>query len=101
MPSFIYDFEWDPRKAKINARKHGVDFEQAAEVFQDPLAVAIPDDEHTTSESRWITLGKGARARYLVVVHTFEELDEKTARVRIISARRPTRNEIREYEEQP
>ena len=100
MASFLYEFEWDPVKANTNLTKHGVHFERAATVFQDPFAITIPDDEHSETEVRWITLGKDARGQYLLVVHTFEPLTNKRARVRMTSARRPTRAEIRNYEEQ-
>lgn len=76
-----------------------MDFEQAAEVFRDPLALTIPDDEHSITEARWITMGKDARGQSILVVHTFEQIDGETARVRLISARRPTRSEVRDYEE--
>jgi uncharacterized DUF497 family protein len=58
MAAFLYEFEWDPVKAKANFTNHGVDFERAAQVFRDPLALTIPDEEHSESEVRWITLGK-------------------------------------------
>ena len=79
----------------------GVDFEQAATVFLDPLAVTIPDDEHSETEVRWITLGKDAGGQYTRAVHTFEGLADEWGRIRLISARRPTRAEIRDYEERP
>ena len=74
MAAFLYEFEWDPVKAKENYSKHGVDFERAAQVFRDPLALTIPDEEHSVSEVRWITLGKDPMGQYLLVVHTFEQL---------------------------
>jgi uncharacterized DUF497 family protein len=74
MAAFLYEFEWDPVKAKANFSKHGVDFERAAQVFRDPLALTIPDEEHSEREFRWITLGKDVAGRYLLVVHTFEQL---------------------------
>jgi uncharacterized protein len=101
MPEFVYDFEWDPAKAQTNAERHGLDFERAAEVFRDPLALTVSDEEHSITEARWITLGRDMRDQYVIVIHTFEELDATTARIRIISARRPTKSEIRQYEEQP
>ena len=58
MAAFLYEFEWDPVKATANFSKHGVDFERAAQVFWDSLALTIPDEEHSVSEIRWITLGK-------------------------------------------
>jgi uncharacterized protein len=58
MAAFLYEFEWDPVKAKANFSKHGVDFEWAAQVFRDPLALTIPDEEHSESEVRRVRLGK-------------------------------------------
>lgn len=66
MAAFLYEFEWDPVKAKANFSKHGVDFEGAAQVFRDPLALTIPDEEHSEIEIRWITLGKDGTGRYLL-----------------------------------
>jgi len=99
MAAFLYEFEWDPVKAKANFSKHGVDFERAAQVFRDPLALTIPDEEHSVSEVRWITLGKDTRGQYLLVVHTFEQLSSELGRIRMISARRPTMAEVHAYEE--
>jgi uncharacterized DUF497 family protein len=56
MAAFLYEFEWDPVKAQANVSKHGLDFERAATVFLNPLAVTIPDEEHSETEVRWITL---------------------------------------------
>ena len=100
MAAFLYEFEWDPVKAGANLIKHDVDFERAATVFLDPLAVTIPDEEHSETEARWITLGKDAGGQYALVIHTFEWLAGERGRVRLISARRPTRAEIRDYEGQ-
>lgn len=58
MAAFVYEFEWDPLKEEANFNKHGVHFEQAAQVFRDPLALTIHDEEHSEIETRWITLGK-------------------------------------------
>lgn len=99
MAAFVHDFEWDPLKADANFAKHGVSFDRAAEVFLDPLGLSILDEEHSVGEVRWITLGKDARGQYILVVHTYNQPDETMARVRIISARRPSRIEIHEYEE--
>ena len=60
MSSFLNEFEWDPVKANTNLTKHGVHFERTATVFLDPLAITIPDDEHSETEVRWITLGMDA-----------------------------------------
>jgi uncharacterized DUF497 family protein len=98
MSPFVFQFEWDPAKAATNMAKHGIAFERATEIFDDPLALTIPDDEHSIAEVRWITMGKDGRGQTILVVHTFVQIDEAVARIRIISARRPTRSETREYE---
>lgn len=99
MAAFRYEFEWDLAKSKANFHKHNVAFERAAEVFRNRLALTIADEEHNATEERWITLGKETAGRYALVVHTFEQVTSESARVRVISARRPTRAEIRAYEE--
>lgn len=100
MAAFLYEFEWDPVKAQANFSKHVVDFERAATVFLDPLALTIPDEEHSETEARWITLGKDATDQYVLVVHTFEPLTNDRGRIRLISARKPTKAEVHNYEEQ-
>jgi len=67
---FHYLFEWDVAKAASNRRKHGISFELATTVFQDPLSLTIVDDEHSEHEERWITLGRAATEVLVVVVHT-------------------------------
>lgn len=84
-------FEWDGRKAAANLRKHGVDFADAATVFADDLAITVPDEK--SQEDRFVTLGVDALGRLLVVVYTW-----RGENVRVISARRATRRERREYE---
>ncbi len=88
------DFEWNPEKAEANRRKHGISFEEASTVFADPLSVTIPDPEHSGSEVRFLLLGRSATGRLLVVAYT-----ERGKRIRIISARPPTRRERRDYEQ--
>ncbi len=100
MAEFLYEFEWDPVKAETNFNKHDVDFERAATVFLDPLALTIPDEDHSETEARWITLGKDAMHQYVLVVHTFEPLTNDRGRIRLISARKPTKAEVHNYEEQ-
>ena len=70
------------------------------QVFRDPLALTIPDEEHSEREFRWITLGKDVAGRYLLVVHTFEHETNEVGRIRMISARQPTRAEVQAYEEE-
>jgi uncharacterized DUF497 family protein len=87
-------FEWDPRKARRNLRKHGIDFDEATTIFADTLSITIPDPDHSADEERWLTIGLSNRQRLLVVVHTEEE-----ETIRIISARMADRLERRKYEE--
>ena len=86
-------FEWDPTKAKMNLRKHGVAFREAATVLQNPLAITIFDPDHSDQEDRFITLGFSAAGRLLMIAHT-----ERGERIRIINARRLTRAERETYE---
>ena len=95
---FVYRFAWDPEKAAGNRAKHGVTFEQAATVFRDPLALSLYDNEHSETEERWLTLGLDENGVLLVVSHTFEELGDDEAVVRVISAREATAHEREQYE---
>ena len=88
-------FEWDEDKAASNESKHGVTFDEARTVFPDPLAVIFDDDEHSDDESREIIIGHSILERLLLV--SFTERGEDV--VRIISARRATKRERRDYEE--
>jgi len=78
-----------------------LDFERAATVFLDPLALTTPDEQHSETGSQWITLGKDATDQYVLVVYTFEPLPGDRGRIRLISARRPTKTEVHNYEEEP
>jgi hypothetical protein len=87
------EFEWDPKKADHNLRKHGIDFTEASTVFADPLSITYPDPDHSLYEDRYIIIGLSARNRLLIVAHTDRE--EGT---RIISAREVTNRERKLYE---
>ncbi|MBI4513722.1 MAG: BrnT family toxin [Gemmatimonadetes bacterium] len=87
-------FEWDPRKGRTNVAKHGVSFEEAATVFGDPLSLTIADPDHSEAEQRFLVLGLSHRSRLLVVAFA-----EREDTIRIISARRATRRERKQYEE--
>ena len=87
-------FSWDPRKADNNLRKHGVAFDEAITVFSDPLALIFDDVVHSEEEHREIIIGFSTLRRLLLVC--FVERMEDT--IRIISARRATKVEIRDYE---
>ena len=95
---FEHRFDWDPVKARSNRRKHGVTFDLAATVFDDPLAVSISDADHGDAEHRWVTLGRARNEMLLVVIHTYHEVGADAANVRIISARQATGHERRQYE---
>jgi uncharacterized DUF497 family protein len=86
-------FTWDPQKAGLNLRKHGVSFSEASTAFGDPLAATIPDPSHSYFEIRFLTMGVSSQGRLLVVSHT--EDDES---LRLISAREATAQERRRYE---
>ena len=101
MSSTIFDFDWDPKKARFNLEKHGVSFRLAASVFRDPLALTIFDDEHSEREERWVTLGRAESQQTLLVVHTWRWIEPAGIKVRIISARKANRDEIRDYENAP
>jgi uncharacterized DUF497 family protein len=87
-------YEWDSKKAKANQREHGVSFDEAASVFLDPLAVTFPDPDHSGEEFREITIGHSARQRVVFLSHT-----RRGERTRLISARKATRRERKQYEE--
>lgn len=84
-------FEWDARKAAGNLRKHGVDFADAATVFYDDLALTVPDERKP--EELYVTIGTDAQGCVLVVVYAW-----RGESIRIISARKATRSERRQYE---
>ena len=65
-------FEWDPKKARSNLRKHKVSFEEAATALSDPMAATGADPDHSIGEERYITFGVSERGRSLVVAHTEE-----------------------------
>jgi hypothetical protein len=87
-------FIWDASKAEVNRRKHRVSFEEAVTVFGDPLARIHSDPGHSKEETREIIVGHSSRGRLLLVSFT-----ELRGAVRLISARRATRHESKDYEE--
>jgi uncharacterized protein len=89
-------FEWDAVKAKQNNRKHKVSFEEAVTVFFDPLTKVAMDPDHSDSENRWFAVGYSSKTRLLLVVHCLRDNDEV---VRLISARKLTSSETRQFEE--
>jgi uncharacterized DUF497 family protein len=89
-------FEWNDHKARINLKKHDVDFVEAASVFSDPLAQIFLDEGHSTGELREIIIGHSSRKRLLLVCFT----EPRKEQIRIISARSATKREQHDYEEE-
>jgi hypothetical protein len=94
-----YDFEWNPSKAKINFHKHKISFERAVTVFRDPNLLSIPDDKHSETEERWLTIGLDKNGTLLVISHTFINVSDSVSKIRIISARGAQKTEFEQYEE--
>jgi uncharacterized protein len=86
-------FEWDPKKARLNFKKHKVTFEEALTVFYDPLSATFEDLDHSQREQRFITIGFSSYGLLTVVSHT-----ERGKALRIISARRATAHERKRHE---
>ena len=87
-------FEWDPKKARLNIKTHGVSFDEASAAFRDPLSQTIDDPLHSEDEDRFVLIGRSIQGRLLVIVHT-----DRGDRIRIISARLATKKERLRYEE--
>lgn len=89
-------FEWDENKNKINQKKHGVSFEEAKSVFFDENAIEFFDNSHSQKEDRFIMLGLSNHLRLLIVCHCVRD---NNSNIRIISARKATKNEAKFYGE--
>lgn len=88
--------EWDPAKATVNLRKHGISFDEAATAFYDDYAILMADPDHSDeAEDRFLLLGLSGGLRVLLVVHCYHE---EGAVIRLISARRATRSERAQYD---
>ena len=87
-------FEWDDKKAQSNIKKHDVSFEEAQTVFFDDMALQFWDESHSKKEERFLMLGLSSKLRILLVVHCFRE---NNSTIRIISARKATKQEMKEY----
>lgn len=87
------EFEWDENKAKSNVLKHEIAFDEGTTVFDDDFSVTIIDGKHSVEEKRFITIGHSGSGRLLIVSHTLEE-----NKIRIISVRRATSAERKNYE---
>lgn len=87
-------FEWNDEKAQLNLKKHGVTFEEALTVFDDPLAITFEDELHSDQEERFLTIGYSNLGRLLIVVATY-----RMNKARLISARPVTKKERSIYEQ--
>ena len=87
-------FEWNSRKRSRNLRNHGIDFTESTEAFDDPLAIIRSDPDHSRTEHRFIIVGRTKKNRVLLTIFV-----ERDVEIRIISSRRATRREVRDYEE--
>ena len=88
-------FEWDPEKAKVSLKKHGVSFDEAVTVFYDPFSATFEDPDHSVAEQRYITIGYSSKPRLLIIAHT-----EREDITRIINAREATNQERKNHEKQ-
>lgn len=88
------EFEWDENKAKQNLSKHGVSFEEAKTIFDDPLYVDFYDPDHSENEERYLIVGQSNRERILILSYT-----ERGNKIRLISAREVTPQEKKAYEQ--
>ena len=89
-------FTWDNKKNSVNTQKHGISFDEAKSVFYDDNARLMHDPDHSEEEERFLILGLSEKLNMLVVCHCYRENDEI---IRIISARKATKNEKKQYEE--
>ncbi len=89
-------FDWDEKKNRANQKKHRVSFEEAQTVFFDPLAMIASDPDHSASEDRFVAIGSSSNHRLLLVVHCYKEED---GLIRIVSARKVTQSERKQFEE--
>ncbi len=87
-------FEWDPDKAKKNMKIHGVSFDEASTSFKDALSFTIYDPLHSEDEDRMVLIGNSFKNRVLIIIHT-----ERGDKIRVISARKATKKERKQYEE--
>ena len=94
-----FQFDWDEVKADANARKHGVTFELASTVFHDPRLLTVADLEHSDTEERWFSVGCASNGAVLSVVYLWSDTDPAATNIRLVSARKSTQAESRQYQE--
>jgi hypothetical protein len=92
------EFSWDENKNRENKKRHGIDFKEALEVFDDPLHISILDKRFDYFEERWITIGVTRKGKVIVVGHLYRLEQDGTEVIRIITARKATKKERQQYE---
>jgi hypothetical protein len=92
------DFRWDKNKNRENRRKHGISFEDTVEVFDDPFHVSILDKRFDYFDERWITMGSLKKGGIIVVGHHYFLTENGNEIIKIITARKATKKEVRQYE---
>ena len=93
----LFQFEWDKYKALANVGKHGVTFELAATVFNDPHVITVADLTHSEAEDRWFSIGCASNGKILSIVYLWQEVDPALIKIRLISARPAAQKEKRRY----
>ncbi len=94
-----FQFEWDEVKADANTLKHGVTFELASTIFHDSRLLTVADLEHGDTEERWFSVGCASNGVVLLVVYLWSDADLAATKIRLISARKATQAESRQYQE--
>ena len=94
-----FQFEWDELKADANVRKHGVSFDLACTIFHDMRLLTVADLEHSETEERWFSIGCASNGATLSVVYLWSDADPAATKIRVISARKATQAETRQYQE--
>lgn len=93
-------FEWNDNKARINFEKHKISFDEARTIFADPLLITFVDEFHSNKEERFVSIGLSEKNRVLLAVHTEREETNEVIVIRIISCRKATHSERKQYEKE-
>jgi hypothetical protein len=94
-----FQYDWDEVKADANARKHGVTFDLASTVFHDPHMLTVADLAHSETEERWFSVGCASNGVVVSIVYLWSDADPAATNIRLISARKSTPAESRQYQE--
>lgn len=97
MDSYKFEFDWDEVKASANQRKHRISFELASSIFRDPRILTLADLAHSVLEERWFSVGLASTGAMISVAYVLADNGIGLIKIRIISARHSTANEIQQY----